>query len=273
MVSWNTANVIFDSQIDAMLPGSLEIVRQLDLGSWFVKGGLDQAVYDALEGKVIKNVSARISAVIAVANMTAQNSLEGLRNAREAARINLQDVLLVQLSETLELEARRRIKIGDYKGAVRCYENLLSFAEGSPQAHYGMGYCLRATGDSQNAYIHFARAVVGAPDQTDYRLEFAEAAIAVAQFDVADKQYEKVLEVNADDAQTLFLYAKALAKKERPDKNYAKAIRLAEVACQLTKWDNMEIGLGLADIYMDAGRVMEGMGLRRTLKAGLKPQL
>jgi len=273
MVSWDAANVIFDSQVDVMLPGSLEVVRQLELGNWFVRGTLDPAVYDALEGKVIKNVSARMSAVIAVANMTAQNSIEGLRNAREAAQINLQDVLLVQLSETLELEARRRIKIGDYKGAVRCYENLLSFAEGSPQAHYGMGYCLRATGDSQNAYIHFARAVVGAPDQTDYRLEFAEAALAVAQFEVADKQYEKVLEVNPDDAQTLFLYAKALARKERADKDYVRAVKMAERACQLTKWENMEIGLGLADLYMDSGRMMEGMGLRRTLKAGQKPQL
>ncbi|MDA3924776.1 MAG: tetratricopeptide repeat protein [Kiritimatiellae bacterium] len=273
MVSWDAANVIFDSRVNAILPGALETVRQFELSSWFLTGDLDSDVYDALAGKIIKNVSARMSAVIAVANMANRNSIDGMRSAREAANINLEDVLLIQLSETLELEARRRIKIGDYKGAIRCYENLLSFAEGSPQAHYGMGYCLRANGDSQNAYIHFARAVVGAPDQSDYRLEFAEAAIAVAQFEVADKQYEKVLEGNPDDAQTLFLYAKALGKKERQDKDYDRALKMAEKACRLTKWENLEIGLGLADLYMDAGRVMEGMGLRRTLKAGQKPQL
>jgi len=272
-ISWEAPRSVFESQAQGVLPGVLETVRQFDLRSWFVAGDLDADVYEALAGRIIRNVSARMAAVIAVANMAVQRSEDAMRNAREAAGINRQDALLVQLSETLELEARRRIKIGDYKGAVRCYENLLSFSEGSPQAHYGMGYCMRAEGDMQSAYIHFARAVVGAPDQSDYRIEFAEAALAIAQYAVADRQYEKILEGDPDDAQVLFLYAKALAKKERPDRNYQRAVELAERACQLTHWDNLEIGLGLADLYMDAGRVMEGMGLSRTLKAGQKPQL
>ncbi|MFA7172991.1 MAG: tetratricopeptide repeat protein [Kiritimatiellia bacterium] len=272
-LSWEAPTAVFNSRAQPVLPGVFETARQFDLKGWFLRGELEADVYESLVNRVIRNISSRMSAVIAVTQMSLQRSEEAMRDARAAAAINQQDALLVQLSESLELEARRRIKIGDFKGAIRCYENLLSLSEGSPQAHYGMGYCLRASNDVQGAYIHFVRAVVGAPEQSDYRLELAEAALAVAQYVVADKQYEKVLEANPEDAQTLFLFAKALARKDRPDKNYKRAIELAERACQLTQWDNLEIALGLADLYMDAGRVMEGMGLRRTLKAGAKPQL
>ncbi|MDD2597787.1 MAG: hypothetical protein PHO37_00985 [Kiritimatiellae bacterium] len=272
-LSWASPAAVFNSQAQPVLPGVLETARQLDLKRWFLRGVLEADIYESLTSRVARNVSARMSAVIAVTQMSMQLSGDAMRNARAAASVNQQDALLVQLSESLELEARRRIKIGDYKGAIRCYENLLSFSEGSPQAHYGMGYCLRATNDPQGAYIHFVRAVVNAPEQSDYRLELAEAALAVAQFAVADKQYEKVLEANPEDTRTLLLFAKALARKDRPDKDYKRAIELAERACRLAQWSDLELGLGLADLYMDAGRVMEGMGLRRTLKAGSKPQL
>jgi len=272
-VAWSAPRAVFGGDNKVVLPGMLEKFRQFDLKSWFLQGVVDDDIYAALKGKIIKNVSARMSAVIAVSNMACKKTEAGLHYAREAAAMNGQDVLLIQLSEMLELEARRKINVSDFKGAVRCYENLLSFSDGSPQAHYGMGYCLRANNDKQNAYTHFARAVVGAPDQIDYRLEFAEAAIAMSQYAVAEKQYEIALEMAPDDAQILMLYAKVLIKKERDHRDFKRAIELAERACKLTEWDDLIIGYGLADIYMEAGRVMEGMGLRRTLKSGMKPAL
>lgn len=267
-ISWEAPRRVFSGVNALMSPVLFEKVRQLSVSGWLQQGDLDEGVYQALIDKVEKNIAARLSAVMAVATMAGDKPAEGLRCAREAADVNPHDALLVQFSDTLELEGRRRISIGDYKGAVRCYENILSFNKDSPQAHYGMGYCLRANGDTQNAYIHFARAVFGAPEQVNYRLEFAEVALSAGQFETADKQYKKVLELNPDDAQTMLLYAKALVYKGREDRQPEQAIDLAKKACNVTKWQVPEAVIGLADMYIEAGRVMEGMGLKRSLKEG-----
>ncbi len=267
-ISWDAPRRVFAGINALMSPALFEKVRQLSVGGWLLQGDLDGGVYTALVDKVEKNIAARLSAVMAAATMRGGKPEEGLRFAREAAAVNPRDAFLVQFSETLELEGRRRISIGDYKGAVRCYENILSFCKDSPHAHYGIGYCLRANGDTQNAYIHFARAVFGAPEQVNYRLEFAEVALSAGQFKTADKQYEKVLERNPEDAQTMLLYAKALVHKEREDRNPEKAIELAKKACEVTEWQVAEAIIGLADMYIEAGRIMEGMGLKRRLKDG-----
>lgn len=183
--------------------------------------------------------------------------------------MNPRDVLLIDLAEAMELEGRRRISIGDFKGALKCYENLLSFSPGTARAHYGLAYCLRASGDNETAYLHFARAVSAAPGQTGYRMELAQVALAVGEYAEADRQYQEVVKREPSNPEPLFRYAKALAVKERPDKDLAQAVKLAERACVLTRFQNSEYAFGLADLYMDAGRVLEGMGLKRRIKEGL----
>ncbi len=157
------------------------------------------------------------------------------------------------------------------KGALKCYENLLSFSAGTARSHYGMGYCLRGNGDSENAYLHFARAVAYAPEQAEYRLDLAQAALATGRFAEADRQFREVLKREPDNADALFRFAQGLSKRERPDKDVAQAVKLAERACELTRWENHEYAFGLADMYIDAGRVLEGVGLKRKLKEGAKP--
>ncbi|MFO7936868.1 MAG: hypothetical protein R6V06_04590 [Kiritimatiellia bacterium] len=267
-VSWKAPRTVLQGMRGLMTPALFERERQFSIQQWFIRGEIGMELYQMLISRTEKNITARISAVMAIAHTLEKRSDKGLMRASEAAELNPRDVLLVQYAETLELEGRRRILIGDYKGAVRCYENILSFSPGSPQAHYGLGYCLRAEGDLHNAYIHFGRAVVGAPDQVYYRLEFAEVALSTGEFRTADLQYENVLEKNPDDVQTMLLYAKALIYEGREDKNREKAVELAERACEVTGWKVEEAVHGLADIYIEVGRVMEGMGLKRALKEG-----
>ncbi len=251
-----------------MSPALFEKVRLLSAGEWLRQGAMDDALYQALLAAVERSITARLSAVMAVAAMVSGDAEEGLRYAREAAAVNAGDAFLVQFGEALELEGRRRIMIGDYKGAVRCYENMLSLGKESPQAHYGMGHCMRAVGDMQNAYIHFARAVVGAPAQTHYRTELAEVALSIGQFETADRQYLKILELEPESAHAMLLYAKALVYAGRADRNPEKAVAMAEKACEATRWEAREAIMALADIYIEAGRLMEGMGLKRRLKEG-----
>jgi tetratricopeptide (TPR) repeat protein len=269
---WRAPQSVFAKEKPDLQPITLEGCRQWQ-AQWILPGELDVDVYLALLDKVGRCRGARVACVTALAETARGRSDAGLDGFRTAAKINPRDALLVQMSEALELEARRRIKIGDFKGGAKCYENLLSFSFETAQAHYGLAYCLRANGDNEASYLHFVRAVAAAPEQNGYRMELAQVALMIGEFAEADRQYQEVLKREANNPETLFRYAMGLVWKERPDKNMAQALKLAERACVLTKWGNTEYAYGLADLYMDAGRVLEGMGLKRRIKEGFKTEV
>ncbi len=268
--AWLAPLTVFGVAEPPLTPDVLEKYRQRKT-DWVLQGALDEEVYQAIRAKTRQCVEGRSSAVTALAETAKGEGDTGLAAARAASKLNPRDALLLHLSEVMELEGRRRIAIGEYKGALKCYENLLSFATGTARVHYGMGYCLRASGENENAYLHFARAVAAASELTAYRMELAQVAVTIGQYAEADRQYQEVLKREPDNPEALYRYAKALAVKERPDKDMTKALKLAERACERTGWSNNEYAFGLADMYMDAGRVMEGMGLKRCLKEGGKP--
>lgn len=271
--AWRAPLTVFGVGDPALTPVALETCRQRKMG-WVLPGTLDEEGYLAIRAKAEQCAGARISAVTALAETAKGQGDAGLAAAREAAKGNPRDALLLHFSETLELEGRRRIAIGEFKGALKCYENLLSFAPGTARAHYGMGYSLRANGENETAYLHFARAVAAAPEQIGYRMELAQVAVAIGEFAEADRQFQEMLKREPDNPEALFRYAKSLAVKERQDKDFSKALKLAERACELTGWDNSEYAFGLANLYMDAGRVLEGMGLKRRMKeGGVKPDV
>jgi tetratricopeptide (TPR) repeat protein len=268
--AWRAPRAAVVPSRTALQPAVLESCRQRK-AEWVLPGQADVDVYVTFMDKVGRALGARAAVVTALSETAKGHNEAGLESARAAARISTHDALLVQSAETVELEGRRRIKIGDVKGALNCYENLLSLGVGTARAHYGMGYCLRGNGDNENAYLHFARAVSEAPEQTDYRLELAQAALTIGEFAEADRQFREVLKREPKHAEALYRCAKGLAMRERPDKDFPQAVKLAEQACTLTGWENGEYAYGLADLYMEAGRVLEGLGLKRRLKEGVKP--
>ncbi len=270
--AWRLPRFVFGTEApdDLLTPHALEPVRQKTL-DWLVPGEMDVGVYQAIREKTLLCADARTLAARALAQTSAGRGEAGLSDARAAAKLNARDPLLTHLAESLELEGRRRIAIGEFKGGLKCYENLLSFSPGSGHSHYGMGFCLRASGDNETAYLHFARAVAAAPGQIGYRKELAQVAASIGEFAEADRQYEEILLREPDHADALYRYATCLAAKERTDRNMTRALALAERACQITAWKNREFAYGLANLYMDAGRVLEGMGLKRRLNEGGAP--
>ncbi len=266
---WRAPRTAFPSgAADRLRAASLDTLRPED-NSWLRPGALDDAVRAALLEKAGVCAEARRRAASAFALREQGRGEDALRAAREAAGLHPSGVLLTPFGESLDLEGRRRIAIGDFKGALKCYEHLLSLQPGLARAHYGMAYCLRATGEAESAYLHFARAVAAAPAQVPYRLAFAQACSAVAEYAEADRQYEAALRQEPDNPEVLFRFARGLALAARPEKDFARAVRLAERACVVTRWRRPEYAYGLADLYLDAGRVLEGMGLKRRLKEGL----
>ena len=267
---WQAPRAAFGSERSAADPDFMNGARAPDF-RWLVPGGMDEDICAAIRAKAEELVRARGKAAAALALLPGGASGEGMAAVREAAAASPRDVLLTRLAETMELEGRRRIAIGEFNGALRCYENLLSFTPGTARSHYGMGYCLRARGETGAAYLHFARAVAFAPEQTGYRLEMAQVAATIGEYREADRQYREILAREPDNADAMLLFAKTLMAKEREDKDANAALKLAERACEITAWENTEMAYGLADLYIDAGRVMEGVGLKRLLKEGGKP--
>lgn len=268
---WEAPRSAFGNARSAADPDFMNCARAPDF-RWLVPGGMDEDVYVAIRAKAEELVRARGKAAAALALLSGDNSSAGMAAVREAAAANPRDVMLAHLAETMELEGRRRIAIGEFNGALRCYENLLSFTPGTARSHYGMGYCLRARGENDAAYLHFARAVAFAPEQTGYRREMAQMATTIGEYREADRQYREILAREPDNAEAMLLAAKTLMSKEREDKDVKAALKLAERACEITGWENPELAYGLADLYIDAGRVMEGVGLKRLLKEGGKPR-
>ncbi|MBP5321760.1 MAG: tetratricopeptide repeat protein [Kiritimatiellae bacterium] len=244
----------------------VEGARQRSL-AWLQQDGMDEEIYIAIRNKTDRNMDARALSVMALAEIEKpQGAAAGFAAAKDAARINPRDILLTQFLGSLELEGRRRIALSEFQGAKTCYERLLEFDPEMGLAHYGVGYCLRATGDKEAAFTHFARAVHAMPRQTAYRFELAQVAASLNDYEEAERQYEAILQLEPENAEALYRYAASLANKSRPKQEYKKAIQLAEKACTLTDWRVPEYAFGLADLYMDAGRIMDGMGLKRKLK-------
>lgn len=266
--AWHAPQMIFKADAEQLRPASLAKTRQQPL-AWISPGESEKAVYISLLDKTDTFLAARGQIIEAFKQRDAGAGEAGLRAARKAAAVNPRDALLIHFRETLELEGRRRLSIGDFKGGRHCYENLLSLGGAQARAYYGLAYCQRAIGETEVAYQNFERAVAMAPGLLEYRLEFAQAALAVGAFAVADQQYETVLKQEPNHPEVLFRYAKALTQAERPKRDFKKALPMAERACVLTHWQNTTYAYGLADLYMDAGRVLEGMGLKKRLKEGM----
>jgi hypothetical protein len=236
---------------------------------WVLSGQMDLDLYVDIWQLINQARVARGFAVNSLVEGVQGRQDASLSAIRDSVQASNQDVLVLQMIDYMDMEARRRIAIGNYKGALICYEKLISFAKGTARYHHGAGYCLRALGEAENAYLAFARAAGGAPEQVQYRLDLAQAALTAGHYEDADRQYEFLLSKKPDDVNVMFLLARGLALRGRPKRDFAQAIKLAERACVLTKWQNMEYAYGLADIYIDAGRIPEGMGLKRRLKEGL----
>jgi Flp pilus assembly protein TadD len=236
---------------------------------WVLSGQMDVDLFVDIWKLINEARDARGLAIHSLAE-----GMQGKRDAsyaaiRAAMNVCKQDLLVFQTMDHLDMEARRRIAIGNYKGALLCYESLISFAPTKSSYHHGAGYCLRSLGEAQNAYLAFARAAGYAPEQEQYRLDLAQAALMAGHYEDADHQYQYLLSKKPTDAHVLFLFAKGLAQNGRPKRDFVQAVKLAERACVLTKWKNREYAYGLADIYLEAGRIPEGMGLKRRLKEGL----
>ncbi len=234
--------------------------------NWFVKGDAESDIFNMMTNRIRSVQIARREILVGFTLANQGGTTNALDKWSAAAKINMNDPILSNLADSMDMEGRRYLRIGNMNGAIRCYENRLMIRPKDVAAIHNFGVCLKRCGHPEMAVRVFAQAVNLDPHTDEHRLEMIETAAASKHEDVAVRQLEVLMKKHPGDPRFMMRAAKLLCVKENPLKDETRAVQLAEKAVELTGWKDRSMVLGLADVYINAGRVMMGMGLKKKMR-------
>lgn len=171
------------------------------------RGTLDGGVYAKLTNAIAAVQNARRTVLDGFWEADAGRATNAVARWAAAAAVHPRDPLLLNLADALDMEGRRRMRVGDMNGALRCYENRLDVRPGDVAAMHNFGVCMQRAGHPEFAAVAFARAGKLDPGNEAHHIAFAEAAAACGR-------EEESLAVLAE-----------LAKKHPEDGSYPERIR------------------------------------------------
>lgn len=233
---------------------------------WLLKGTADTAIYNILTNGMMRAQIARreiLRGFDAADRGAATNAVE---HWAEAAKINPRDPLLANLADSLDIEGRRYLRIGNVNAAMRCYENRLLIMPQDVAAVHNFGICLKKSGHLDMAASVFAKAVTMDPRMDAHRLELVECCASIHKEDIACRQLDVLMKRSPSDPALKMRAAKLLCLKANKVRDESRAIALAEEAVRLTGWKDRAYVQALADVYIESGRVLMGMGLKKKMK-------
>ena len=234
--------------------------------AWFVRGTVDRGVYAALTNGVMKAQVARREVLMGFDAADRGAETNAVEHWAAAAELNPRDPLLRGLADSLDLEGRRFLRIGNVNAAIRCYENRLLIRPQDVAAVHNFGVCLKKSGHFDMAASVFAKAVTLDPRTDEHRLELVECCAASHREDMACRQLDVLMKRHPSDPALKMRAAKLLALKSNKAHDEARAVALAEEAVRLTGWKDRAYVQALADVYIEVGRVVLGMGLKKKMK-------
>lgn len=229
-------------------------------------GTLDTDIFGSLTNRIAAVQAARRQALRGLDAADMGLATNALDHWASAAKVNPRDPILRNMADSLDLEGRRRLRVGDVNGALRCYENRIVVSPHDVAAIHNFGVCLKQGGHPEMAARIFLKAVTMDPRTDEHRIEFVGCAAASGHLDAASRQMEVLLARHPKDPKLMLRAARLLALEKNPLRNETRAVRLAEEAATLTKWRNRAVVQGLADVYIETGRVLMGMGLKKRMK-------
>lgn len=233
---------------------------------WLLPGELDPDEYVALCDRTARCLAARAAVSASRLAVNARQLERSVQHACEAARLNPDDLFLRRLVQSLENDAARCLTRGDAAGAARRYADILRILPERASAHYGAALADRNLGRKESSYWRLARAVAAAPESVEYRLALADAAWALDKQAEAIRQYRLALQRAPRHAGALHNLALALSLAPAPLGDLNEAIRLGEEAARLTNYRDYRIAMNLANLYLKAGRMIDGLSLKRRLR-------
>lgn len=231
-----------------------------------VPGSVDESLFASLTGRIAVVQRARREAIRGLDAADRGISTNALDCWARAAKDNPRDPILKNLADSLDLEGRRRLRVGDVNGALHCYENRIVVSPHDVAAVHNFGICLKKGGHPEMAARVFLKAVTMDPRTDKHRLEFVGCAAASGHLDAASRQMEVLMSRHPKDPYLKMRAAKLLSMAKNSLRDETRAVKLAEEAVTLTKWRNRALVQGLADVYIESGRVLMGMGLKKRMK-------
>jgi tetratricopeptide (TPR) repeat protein len=147
------------------------------------------------------------------------------------------------------------IEKGRVAEAVEHYRAALALAPELLEARLALGVQLMNLGRPGEATEHLEAAVRLKPGYLPSYCYLALALERQGKFEQALRQYARVLQLDPDSAPALSQSAFILATcPQRSLRDYDAALRMAQRACELTKFNDPEFLATLATVYAEAGR-------------------
>jgi tetratricopeptide (TPR) repeat protein len=144
---------------------------------------------------------------------------------------------------------------GDYHNAVDHFHKALRVKHNWPEAHYNMGRALYLQGNRDAAARQFVQALRLNPDYFDARIKLARTLAEMGETRYAVDHFYKALELQPDNIKILTHLAWLLAASEDTAiSDPAAAVKFAQEACELTKYEQPEALDTLAVAYASAGK-------------------
>ena len=234
--------------------------------AWFVRGTVDREIYSALTNGVMKSQVARREILLGFDAADRGASTNAVEHWAAAAAINPRDPLLRGLADLMDIEGRRFLRIGNVNAAIRCYENRLLIRPQDVAAVHNFGVCLKKSGHLDMAASVFAKAVTMDPRTDEHRLELVECCAASHREDMACRQLDVLMKRHPTDPALKMRAAKLLCLKANKARDNDRAVSLAEEAVRLTGWKDRAYVHALADVYIEAGRTLMGVGLKKKIR-------
>ena len=183
-----------------------------------------------------------------------------------AAKTNPRDPLLGIQADELDLEGRRSLRLHKINAALQYYENRLLIRPNDVAAVHNFGVCLKKAGHWDVAARVFTKAVQLDPLTDEHRYEMIETCSASGLEDVATHQLDVLIKRHPEDPALKLRAARLLALRSNKARDTARAIAFAEEAVNMTGWKDRSYVLGLADVYIAAGREKMGLGLKKKMR-------
>ena len=244
---------------------AIEAARTWSLGT-LQPGGMEPELYDALRERATRQMAARAAIMKMRAHAGTGARDDVIKQARAAARLNPGDAFLNRLLLAIEQEAAYALARKDFAGALRLFGDVVAVVPERTSALYGAALAERGLGRDAAAYLKLSRAVAASPGEPACRTALAETAFALGREEEARQHYQTVLQGQPDDPEALIGLAICLGRGKPPVRHVGAAIEAAERAARLTRYRDLRINAVLADLYVENGRVVEGVSLKRRIR-------
>lgn len=152
------------------------------------------------------------------------------------------------------------LKKGRYDKAVVHLSEVLSARPDWADAYYFLGLAYHLQDNYEAAIQKYQEALHINPDLADAHSNLGQIFVSNGDLDGAIKHYTEALRLRGDDVNTMNNLAWVLATAEDTKyQNPAEAVKLAERACELTRYEQSDLLDTLAVAYASSGRFEEAI--------------